>query len=317
MNPDGFLADVLAEPATLAALADDCATTPPPPFERHDRIVLIGMGSSRFAALTIATALRARGLDAIAEYASTQAPSPPRAGTLAVGISASGTTPETVAALERHQGVSRTLALTNHPQRALGQLADEVVPLRAGEEAGGIACKTYQATLAILHLMAGAAPDLLRRAAASQHALFERRGDWLPPLLDLLDGAHTIYAIAPATRISSSLESALMFREAPRINADGTETGDWTHVDVYMTKHPGYRGLLFPGSSFDGELMRWATERESAIVAIGTPVPGTVQHVAFDHAEDPLVASLIDASVAELAAAELWRRFRADGRALT
>ena len=317
MNPDGFLADVLAEPATLAALADDCAAAPPPRLDRHDRIVLIGMGSSRFAALTIAAALRARGLDAVAEYASTQAPSPPRAGTLAVAISASGTTPETVAALERHAGTSRTLALTNHPERALGQLADEVVPLRAGEEAGGIACKTYQATLALLHLMAGAEPDALRRAAQSQHDLFERRGKWLEPLLDLLDGAHTIYAIAPATRISSSLESALMFREAPRVNADGTETGDWTHVDVYMTKRPGYRGLLFPGSSFDAEVMRWATERESAIVAIGAPVPGTVQQIAFDHADDPLVASLVDASVAELAAAELWRRFRADGRALT
>jgi fructoselysine-6-P-deglycase FrlB-like protein len=317
MNPDGFLADVLAEPATLAALADDCAATPPPAFDGFDRVVLIGMGSSRFAALTIATALRARGVDAVAEYASTQAPSPPRAGTLAVGISASGKTPETVAALERHQGASRTLALTNHPERALGELADEVVPLRAGEEAGGIACKTYQATLALLLLMSGTAPDRLRRAAASQQALFDARETWLPPLLDLLDGAHTIYAIAPATRISSSLESALMFREAPRIPADGSETGDWTHVDVYMTKHPQYRGLLFPGSSFDGEVMQWATERMSSIVAIGTPVPGTVQHVPFDDAEDPVVAALLDASVAELAAAELWRRFRAEGRALT
>lgn len=316
MNPDGFLADVLAEPATLDALIADCATSPPPPIDA-ERVVLIGMGSSRFAALTIATALRARGIDATAEYASTQTPSPPRAGTLAIGISASGTTPETVEALARHAGVSRTLALTNHPGRALGEVADEVVALRAGEEAGGIACKTYQATLALLHLMTGAEPDRLRRAAAAQAGLFERRDAWLEPLLDLLDGAHTIYAIAPATRISSALESALMFREAPRVNADGTETGDWTHVDVYMTKRPQYRGLLFPGSSFDGEVMRWAAERDSSIVAIGRPVAGTVQQIGFDHAEDPVVASLVDASVAELAAAQLWRRLRADGRALT
>lgn len=316
MNPDGFLADVLAEPATLAALVDDCASTPPPALDA-ERIVLIGMGSSRFAALTIATALRARGIDASAEYASTQAPAPPRAGTLAVGISASGKTPETVTALARHTGISRTLAITNHPDRALGEVADETLALRAGEEAGGIACKTYQATLALLHLMSGVEPDRIRRAAAAQAALFDARDAWLPPLLDLLDGAHTIYAIAPATRISSSLESALMFREAPRINADGTETGDWTHVDVYMTKHPGYRGLLFPGSTFDAEVMRWATERDSSIVAIGQPVDGTVMHIPFDHADDPVVASLIDASVAELAAAELWRRMRADGRALT
>jgi len=316
MNPDGFLADVLAEPATLDALIDACASEPPPPLDA-DRVVLIGMGSSRFAALTVATALRARGVDAVAEYASTEAPSPPRSGTLAVAISASGTTPETVEALARHSDVSRTLALTNNPDGTLGAVADAVVPLRAGEERGGIACKTFQATLALLHLMCGVAPDRLRRAAAAQADLFERRGAWLEPLLDLLDGAHTVYAIAPATRISSSLESALMFREGPRVNADGTETGDWTHVDVYMTKHPGYRGLLFPGSPFDGEVMRWAAERDSSIVSIGRPVDGTVQQVEFDGAEDPVVCSLLDASVAELAAAELWRRMRAEGRALT
>ena len=48
-----------------------------------------------------------------------------------------------------------------------------------------------------------------------------------------------VYTIAPYERLSSALQSALMFREAPRIAADGCETGDWLHVDLYLTKHPG------------------------------------------------------------------------------
>jgi fructoselysine-6-P-deglycase FrlB-like protein len=307
VNPDGFLADVLAEPATLDALLDAAAADPPPALD-GGRVVLIGMGSSRFAALTAATALRARGVDAVAEYASTGVPAPPRPGTIAIGISASGKTEETVEALARHRGVSRTIAMTNFPDRALAEVADEVIPMRAGEEAGGVACKTFQATLALLHLMGGASVDALRPAVAAQQALLDTRGEWLEPLLDLLAGPRTIYTVAPAERISSALQSALMLREGPRVPADANETGDWLHVDVYLSKHPGYRALLFPGSRFDPGVMEWARERASSIVAVGAPVDGAVMHIPFPHADDPLVASLVETTVAEIVAAELWSR---------
>jgi glutamine---fructose-6-phosphate transaminase (isomerizing) len=308
MNPEAFLADVLDEPRTLDALLDACAGEPPPALPDGARVVLIGMGSSRFAALTAATALRARGVDAVAEYASTGVPAPPRPGTIAIGISASGRTEETVEALARHRGVSRTIAMTNHPDRALAAVADEVVALHAGEETGGVSCKTFQATLALLHLMAGAPLDALRPAVAAQAALLEARSDWLEPLIDLLAGPRTIYAIAPAERISSALESALMLREGPRVPADGNETGDWLHVDVYLSKHAGYRALLFPGSRFDAGLMEWARERRSSIVAVGAPVEGAAMHIPYPDAGDPLVASLFETTVAEVTAAVMWQR---------
>ena len=40
---------------------------------------------------------------------------------LVVAVTASGTTPETLAALARHQGRSRTVLVTNHPDRAGGR----------------------------------------------------------------------------------------------------------------------------------------------------------------------------------------------------
>jgi fructoselysine-6-P-deglycase FrlB-like protein len=307
MNPDGFLADVLDEPRTLAALLDACATEPPPILE-PGRVVLMGMGSSRFAALTAAAALRLRGVDAVAEYASTGSPTPPAPGTVAIGISASGKTPETVEALARHRGVSRTIAMTNHPDRALAEVADEVIALRAGEETGGVSCKTFQATLALLHLMGGATVDTLLPAVEAQAALIDDRDRWLDPLLELLEGPRTVYTIAPAERISSALESALMLREGPRIPADATETGDWLHVDVYLSKHPGYRALLFPGSRYDAGVIEWARQRASSIVAVGAPVEGAAMHIPFSHAEDPLVASLVETTVAELTSAVMWQR---------
>ncbi len=97
-----------------------------------------------------------------------------------------------------------------------------------------------------------------------------------------------------------------MFREAPRIAADGCETGDWLHVDLYLTKHPGYRALLFTGSRYDPEVLTWARERACAIVAVGRTIEGAALHIAVP--DDPLVAVLVETMVAELAASELWRR---------
>lgn len=82
-------------------------------------------------------------------------------------------------------------------------------------------------------------------------------------LLELVRDAHTTYAIAPAERQSSALPSALMLREGPRPAADACETGDWLHVAVYLSKHPGYTALLFTGSRYDEGVMEWARQRIS------------------------------------------------------
>jgi len=312
---DGFLRDILAAPERLAACLDayDGPSTLDDLVDAR-RVVLTGMGSSRFAALPAAALLRSRGVDAVAELSSTGLPTPAAPDLLVVGISASGSTPETVEALSRHRGVSRTVAVTNDPGGALAASADVVLPLHAGVEEGGVACLTFQATLAVLQLLAGRVsggapgPDELRPAVDAAAALRMSRGAWLDELAGRLAAAATTYAIAPAERLSSALQSALMLREGPRLPADATETGDWLHVDVYLSKRPGYTALLFPGSRFDDGVMAYARERGSAIVTLGPRLDGAAQHVPLDGTESPLVALLVETGVAELAAAELWRR---------
>jgi glutamine---fructose-6-phosphate transaminase (isomerizing) len=314
MNPELFLDDILAEPETLdrvlgayarpdsplAALGDD-------PLQGR-RVVLIGMGSSRFAAITVAGLLRARGVAAVAEYASTDTPAAPAADVTAIGISASGTTEETVEALARHRGTSATIAVTNAPAARLADAADAVLPLLAGDEQGGVACRTFQATVAVLLRLAGVEPRALSPAVASQAALFDGRDDWLDRLVSLLEGAHSINTVAPAARLSSALQSALMLREGPRIPAYGAETGDWLHVDVYLSKYRDYLAVLFAGSRYDAALTDWARDRNSMVVAVGRSVAGATLHIPFDLATDPLVCALVETSVLELAAAVWWRR---------
>ncbi len=317
MSPEGFLADVLSAPARLERVLDAYGGpgSPLAAVETADveRVLFLGMGSSRFAALTAVAHLRSRGIDAYAELASTGLASRPRPGTLVVGISASGGTAETIEALARHRGMSPTVAVTNCPDSAIEEVADITLPLLAGEEEGGVACVSFQATLAVLLLLcrrlAGdAGVDTLRPAVAACDALRATRAEWLDELVALVRDRHTVYTVAPAERISSALQSALMLREGPRIAADATETGDWLHVDVYLSKHPGYTALLFPGSRFDDGVMDWARERASSVITVGTAVDGAALHIPYPSSDEPLVATLVETGVAELLAAELWRQ---------
>ena len=317
MNPGLFLADVLSAPDRLAATLDAYAAPDGPLAQlpgapAFERVVLIGMGSSRFAALTAAALLRARGVAAWAEYASTMSPTLPSRGTLAVGISASGATAETVSALERHAGTSATVAVTNVPGSAIEAPADVVLPLLSGPEEGGVACVSFQATLAVLLLLAGrVAPGAgvsvaeLRPAVDLAAALRDGRGDWLAEVAALVGGAELTQATAPAHRISSALQSALMLREGPRLNASAAETGDWLHVDVYLTKRPGYHTLLYRGSQFDEGVLEWARSRSSPVIAVGAPIAGAAIQVRLTLASE-LVTGLVETGVAELVAAQIW-----------
>ncbi|MDH2430069.1 SIS domain-containing protein [Sphaerisporangium sp. TRM90804] len=315
MNPDLFLADIEAKPAALSALADSLSAGDP--FdglpEGIRRVVFLGMGSSRYAAGVAALRLRAAGVDAVAEYASASLGHPPAEDTLVVAVSATGGSRETLDALERYaDGKARTLALTNVPGSPVTRGAGLVVDMAAGEERGGVACRTFQHTLALLLALSSRltgvsadVPGLLRRAADATADLLDRRDAWLPEALELLDGPHGVYAIAPAERLSSAEQSALMVREGPRRPATACETGDWAHVDVYLTKTLDYRAILFPGSRYDEQAMDWARRRGSAVLAVGGEVDGaSVLRYAGD--TDPDVALLTEPLVAELLAAAWW-----------
>jgi glutamine---fructose-6-phosphate transaminase (isomerizing) len=316
-QPARFLDDVLGEPESLARVLElygkDGGPLADIDFEGVRSVRFIGMGSSRYASLPAASLLRAGGRDAAAERASAAEPSPPGPDVLAVCVSAGGKTPETVEAAERHAGASRVVAVTNEPGSPLAEAADMVLPLEVGAEQGGVACRTYQGTLAVLLLLAGRllarplAPELAE-APGAVAALLEDRGRWVDRALELLGGS--LAAIAPDERLCSAEQAALVFREGPRIPAHACETGDWSHVDVYLTRRPGYRALLFTGSRFDSAVAGWLERRGGAFVAVGTAAPGAA--LTIEHDARGLARVLVETTVAEVLAAAMWRRALAD-----
>ncbi|WP_433826067.1 SIS domain-containing protein [Actinoplanes sp. CA-015351] len=309
-----FLRDLEEKPEALDRLAGSLVDADPfaglSAYPR--RVLILGMGSSRYAARVGALRLRAAGIDAIAEYASAEASLPATPETLVVAISATGGSRETVDAVARYRGRSPIVALTNSVDPApIAEDALLTVPMLAGPERGGVACRSFQHTLALLLAMnaqlTGVAfdgPGLLRRVAEATAHLLDKRHDWLPMALELLDG--DLYTIAPVERISSAEQSALMVREGPRRRADATETGDWAHVDVYLTKTLDYRALLFPGSRYDDQAMDWVRQRGSTVLSVGAPVEGAAGVIRYPHDDDADVRLLTETLVAELVAATWW-----------
>ena len=304
MNPELFLADLREKPDRLRALDLRGAWDF---LERPARMVLLGMGSSHYANLVAAARLRAVGVHAVAELASNDLLPRVTTGDLVIAVSASAGSAETLDAVDR-LGVD-VVAVANTPG-PLTERASRTVWMGAGEERGGVACRSFQHTLALLlelerHLTAGPAVPLLAAAEATEH-LLQAESTWRPRLDELLLGPQGTHVVAPARRISSAYQSALMLREGPRLPAYGCETGDWSHVDVYLTKTTDYRMLLLGGSRWEPQLMDWVTQRGSMVVAVGAEVPGATYTLRYPHDDLDDVRLLTETLVAELVAARAW-----------
>ena len=316
MDPTLFLADLEAKPASLARLADAFRSGDPladvPASPR--RVLLVGMGSSRYAAGVAALRLRAAGIDAVAEYASATIGWPPAPDTLVVAISASGESEETIATVDRYRGTSPVVALTDAPRSTIATLADVVVPLEAGEERGGVACRSFQHTLLLLRALEAQARRPSRRPARRSATaspprpadLLDRRAAWLPEVAAALDGPDGVFVLAPVERLASAEQGALIIREGPRRPAVACETGDWSHVDVYLAKTLDYRALLFAGSRWDGNALEWLAKRGSTVVAVGGDLPGARAIVRYAGDDDPEIAAFTEVLVPELLAGSWW-----------
>ena len=253
-EPDLFLADLLEKPARLRALdLDDAwgfvASSRAGGAARHGLLALREPGRRRPAPRR---RVPRRGR---ARRPTCCPPSAP--DTLVIAVSASAGSAETLDAVDGSACPSSAVANQPGP---LTERATRTVWMQAGEERGGVACRSFQHTLALLLALEStwSVSRFLRSQTPPTPGGPARRADaWRPRLAELLLGPHGTHVVAPARRISSAYQSALMLREGPRLPAVGCETGDWSHVDVYLTKTTDYRMLLLGGSRWEQQLLEW------------------------------------------------------------
>lgn len=309
MNPDGFLTDLELIPDHLRLLANRLWSSDPWHGQRDRTHHLVsGMGSSAYAARTAAGWLRSAGLSVADELASVEPGMQGGHDTTAILVSATGGSIETLARRERLAQGTPTVALTNNPDSELALGCDVVVPMDAGEEVGGVACRTYRHTVALLMALGRACGEIADRckeaAEASNALLFDRA--WLDEVDDALRDAPATFWIAPANRVGSALQSALMMREGPRRLAVGCETGDWSHVDVYLTATMDYRAVFFTGSRWDDQAVEWLRRRGTRVVSVGASPLGLPGETHVPLTLEPHAAMLVEPLFGELLAQRWW-----------
>ena len=302
-------------PAVLRALASQPYPAALGPRPRH--VVLTGLGSSRFAALLIEPLLRDAGIEIVVEHASTDHPAPVGRGSLLIGISSSGSTPETIGAVERaHAAGASTVAVTNREDSPLARAAQAVLLLGAGTETSGVSALTFGATVGVLAGLAaslGAWPDAagsIRRGASAVADLVATRDRWLGPAADCLDGGGPVHVLGGAELLGAAEQVALLLRECPRLEAHATEAGDWLHVGIY-TALPGSRALIIGRTAYEARLISTFHERGGRVLSVALTRPrGADASVLLPglEAEDPIAFAIVASTIGALLAAELWLR---------
>ena len=164
---------------------------------------------------------------------------PPRLdGALVIGISQSGKSPDVVevVAEARRQG-RPTVALTNSPASPLGQAADAVLKLEAGDEHAVAATKTYVNSLGAVALIFatttsdGQALGELERLPGHLAAQLDR--SWLDvAALDAFAGIEGGTVIARGINYCTSFEIALKIRELSGLLFESYSAADLMHGPV-------------------------------------------------------------------------------------
>jgi fructoselysine-6-P-deglycase FrlB-like protein len=305
-----LLADDLSLlPTTLGNIARQFEAINPwqaTPVAQARRLILLGMGSSNFANQTIALRMQSIGRESFAAIASAEVLPQVQLGDVVIAVSASGKSPEVLAAANfyKKNGVVPLVALTNTPASPLSEVVDHVVLLEAEVEQSGVATRSYHHTLAFLLALAERTAGNAAKTARSVYAAAEAAQSiltgspkWKPELSTQALGTGQAFVVGAAERFCNAQQGALMIREVPRLTASACETGDWSHIDVYLTKTVDYRMLLFAGSKWQPELLKWCDERGSKICVVGADLPTAEICVRYTHDEDETVRLLIESLV--------------------
>jgi glucosamine--fructose-6-phosphate aminotransferase (isomerizing) len=238
------------QPANLAAAAAafaDAIGTVDLETLRRGTIVFAGIGASAHAVIPSVLALRAAGRRAFALQASEL--DDDRAREVAdafVLVSQSGASTETVAALERVQGVP-VVAITARGDSPLAQAAHAWLPL-GPEPDTPVATLSYTATLQTLGMLSDALleatgpvwPELPELAdavlAAAAELASELAGDFA--------AVTAVDAVGGGPGLASARETALLAREALRLPATGMDTREYLHGPLEAVA-PGFGAVIF------------------------------------------------------------------------
>ncbi|HVA26781.1 MAG TPA: SIS domain-containing protein [Candidatus Baltobacteraceae bacterium] len=243
-------------------------------------VLLVGSGSSLFAAQVGALALRRRGIDAHA-VAATEAQNDNNAyhDRVVIAVSQSGHSADLLSALDALH--PRTLiALTNTVASPLGERADVTIDVAAGVESAIPASKSVTSTIAILLWAASLIAGDEKRNAHALRGVAQAIRAWLNDSgVDAVVEAAKSIAQRPAIVVLGTdygapiaREVALKFKEATYLHAEGFAAGEFRHgSSAIVDAHSAVIGIMDRDAiEVVGRPLREAAASGALRYAIGT-----------------------------------------------
>ena len=254
-----FMAKEIAEQPTVLAnaarhyLAGDSLNLPEtlPDFAQVDRMVMVACGTAFYACLTAKYWIeRLAGIpvevDIASEYRYRIPPIGPN--TLAVFVSQSGETADTLAALRYASDKARIVSVVNAPESSIARESDVALPIMAGAEIGVASTKAFSCQLFVLltlALRAAADRDRITPAELKDHIATLRA---LPGLMSQalttsetirdtarrLAEAQDILFLGRGQMYPLALEGALKLKEISYIHAEGYASGELKHGPIAL-----------------------------------------------------------------------------------
>jgi glucosamine--fructose-6-phosphate aminotransferase (isomerizing) len=304
--PDAAGAEGSSGPLVAMPLAEDV-------YGGVERIQVLACGTSRHAAQVGAYLLeQLAGIPTSVFYASEfrYAPPPLSANTLTIGVTQSGETADTLAALameqERRRLVAdpayapRLLGITNRPESSLGRLVSDVVDIGAGIEVGVAATKTFLGQLLAFYGLAiafaerrvgqqaGGAPITRERLQAlvaglkavpeQLRALVEEHDRRSEELAHRFESTQDVIFLGRGINYPIALEGALKLKEISYIHAEGYPAGEMKHGPIALldAKVPVV-SIAVPGAVFDKVLSnaQEAKARDAQLIGVAPEGPDT------------------------------------------
>lgn len=280
-------------------------------YANINQIQIVSCGTSWHASLVGKYLLEQLAqLPTAVQYASEFRYSPPPMipNNLLIGVTQSGETADTLAALDMDKKRrkdqtgefrSRLLGITNRAESSLGELVDRVIDTQAGIEIGVAATKTFVAQLMAFYFLSldlsyrrktmtieaiEKMIDGLRQLPAQVESVLESQERYIEELAhDFVDTQDFIF-LGRGINFPIALEGALKLKEISYIHAEGYPAGEMKHGPIALldSKVPVVT-IAMPGPVFEKVLSnaQEARARDARLIGI-TPMDEVEAAETFD-----------------------------------
>ena len=278
-----------------------------------EHIQIVACGTSWHAALIGQYLLeQVAGIPTTVDYASEfrYSPKPIIPNTLTIGVTQSGETADTIAALESERArraslkpifQAKLLAITNRPESTIAQICDRIIDTHAGIEIGVAATKTFIAQTMGFYFLAldlafrrqsvpnSKIEDILeglRHVPSQIETILDTQTEAIEELAhNFTQETEDFIFIGRGINFPIALEGALKLKEISYIHAEAYPAGEMKHGPIALldNKVPVV-AVAMPGSVYDKVISnaQEAKARDARLIGVTTAMNATEAAHTFD-----------------------------------